>query len=143
MTNNNPRNWQHDAYDYLSIQEYEMNADHIEYFRSVLNEELDQLLTKAELTIAMLTKPHENEVDLIDKASSQANQAFNLRIRDRESILINKIKESLVKIDNNEFGICEACGEDISWGRLMARPMATKCIKCKENEEKEEFRKGQ
>lgn len=119
-----------------------MNTKNLEYFKSVLTDELDQLFARAGQTVSMLAKPQGNEAELIDRASSQAEQAFNLRIRDRESFLINKIKEALQRIEDNEFGVCELCGEDIFLGRLKARPVTTKCIKCKESEEKEELRRS-
>jgi len=58
-----------------------------------------------------------------------------LRIRDRESKLILKVKKALVRIEIGTFGICEACGEDISFDRLKARPVTTQCIDCKTKEE--------
>ncbi|MBW1973704.1 MAG: TraR/DksA C4-type zinc finger protein [Deltaproteobacteria bacterium] len=65
-----------------------------------------------------------------------------LRIKDRESKLINKIKDAIERIDNGTFGICEVCGEEISEKRLMARPMTTLCIKCKIKQEEEEKKRG-
>ena len=58
-----------------------------------------------------------------------------LRIRDREHKLIKKVKKALDRIDNETFGICEKCGDDISIKRLKARPVTTQCIECKTKEE--------
>ena len=58
-----------------------------------------------------------------------------LRIRDRESKLILKVKKALARIETGTFGICESCGEDISFDRLKARPVTTQCIDCKIKEE--------
>jgi DnaK suppressor protein len=58
-----------------------------------------------------------------------------LRIRDREAKLIKKIREALERIENDTYGICESCGEDISIKRLKARPVTTQCIDCKSKEE--------
>ncbi|HND33714.1 MAG TPA: TraR/DksA C4-type zinc finger protein, partial [Myxococcota bacterium] len=33
--------------------------------------------------------------------------------------------------DDGEYGICVACGDEISEKRLIARPVATHCIDCK------------
>jgi DnaK suppressor protein len=68
-----------------------------------------------------------------------ADRSFTLRIRDRESKLINKIKAALDRLEDGEFGECEMCGEDIGVARLRARPVTTYCISCKtklENQEK-------
>ena len=40
-------------------------------------------------------------------------------------------KQALERIDMGDFGICDACGEDISIPRLKARPVTTQCIECK------------
>jgi RNA polymerase-binding transcription factor DksA len=48
-----------------------------------------------------------------------------------KELLLGKIIQSLGKIEEGTFGICEACGEEISIERLRARPVATYCITCK------------
>jgi DnaK suppressor protein len=82
-----------------------------------------------------MTVPKENFPDPTDRASLEADRNFMLRIRDRESKLIKKIKKALDRIDNGTFGICEKCGEDIAPARLKARPVTTQCIECKTKEE--------
>ncbi len=55
---------------------------------------------------------------------------------------LDKINKALVKIDDGTFGVCEECGEEISVKRLEARPETTLCIKCKEDQEREERTMG-
>lgn len=76
--------------------------------------------------------------DEIDLASSETDQSMNLRLRDRERILLKKIERTLEKIEEGEFGICESCGEEISVKRLEARPVTDLCIRCKEEQERVE-----
>jgi RNA polymerase-binding transcription factor len=76
--------------------------------------------------------------DEVDLASSETGHAMNMRLRDRELILLKKIDKTLKKIDEGEFGICTRCGEDIAAKRLEARPVAEMCINCKEELEKVE-----
>ena len=57
--------------------------------------------------------------------------AFELRTRDRERKLINKIAISIEQIKQDEYGWCESCGDEIGIKRLEARPTATHCIHCK------------
>lgn len=76
--------------------------------------------------------------DEIDLASSEADQSLNLRLRDRERVLLKKIERTLEKIEQGEFGICETCGEEISVKRLEARPVTDLCIRCKEEQERVE-----
>ena len=60
------------------------------------------------------------------------------RLRDREKFLLKKIDDALARIENATFGICEICEEEISIKRLEARPVTTMCIRCKEEQEKQE-----
>lgn len=76
--------------------------------------------------------------DPTDRASLESDRNLTLRIRDRERKLRNKIEDALARIDEDRFGICEVCGEDISMSRLEARPVTTHCINCKESQEEDE-----
>ena len=76
--------------------------------------------------------------DEVDLASSEADQSINLRLRDRERVLLRKIEKALKKIESGEYGVCESCGEDIETKRLEARPVADLCIRCKEEQEQQE-----
>lgn len=108
-----------------------MEKDRMDFFRSLLNERLRALLVEANETLGDLTGEKENLADAIDLASMESNRDFQLRIRDRERILIHKIKEALQRIDDGDYGYCVSCGNEIAEKRLLARPVATHCIDCK------------
>jgi DnaK suppressor protein len=108
-----------------------MEKDRLEFFRQLLNERLRALLSEAGATLHGLTDDKENLADALDLASMESNRDFQLRIRDRERVLIHKVREALQRIDDGEYGICVSCGEEISEKRLIARPVATHCIDCK------------
>ncbi len=112
-----------------------MKKKDIEYFQEFLTRRLNELLSHADDTVSGMTAPKENFPDPTDRASLEADRNFMLRIRDRENKLIKKIKKALDRIDNETFGICEKCGEDIGLKRLKARPVTTQCIDCKTKEE--------
>ena len=61
---------------------------------------------------------------------------FTLRMLDRENKLIIKIKKVLGKIEDQTFGICEVCGEEIDSERLRLRPVTELCIGCKTYQER-------
>lgn len=115
-----------------------MNQDKLEYFRQILHEEMRTLLGEAGKTVSEMTAENANFPDPTDRATQESDRSFELRIRDRERRLINKIQEALERIDQGEFGNCELCGEEISEGRLKARPVTTLCIDCKIEEERKE-----
>lgn len=113
-----------------------------EYFKKLLNDRLDELLTEANKTVSGMTLHKENLPDPADRASLESDRNFTLRIRDRERKLIGKIKEALERIENGTYGICEECGEEISEARLKARPVTTLCIDCKKKQELDEKVRG-
>jgi DnaK suppressor protein len=117
------------------LKGFAMKKKDIEYFKDLLERRLQELLSQADDTVSGMTAPKENFPDPTDRASLESDRNFMLRIRDRESKLIKKIKKALERIDNGTFGICETCGEDISIKRLKARPVTTQCIDCKTKEE--------
>jgi DnaK suppressor protein len=53
---------------------------------------------------------------------------------------LKKIDVALKKIEEETYGECESCGEQIGFARLMARPVAQLCIDCKTAQENEERR---
>jgi len=116
------------------------DAEKLEYFRNILLEEMKALRGEADKTVTEMTADSSNFPDPTDRATQESDRNFELRIRDRERKLINKIKDALERIDNGEFGICEECGEEISDARLKARPVTTLCINCKIDEEQKEKR---
>ena len=87
-----------------------------------------------------LANPNGQEAfpDVSDQASAEAEQNFLMRIREREQRLIKKIDEALARMDQDIYGICERCEEEIPYPRLKARPVTTLCIDCKTREEQEE-----
>jgi len=112
-----------------------MEKKDIEYFREFLQNRLEVLLDHADDTVSGMISPKGNFPDPADRASLETGRNFMLRIRDRERKLAGKIRKALSRIENDTFGICEKCGEDISFKRLEARPVTTQCIDCKTKEE--------
>lgn len=74
--------------------------------------------------------------DEVDAFTQEKAQQMSLRLRSRSSVYLKKVKYALHKIHSGTFGTCEDCGGEISEARLMARPTATLCIYCKEDEER-------
>lgn len=80
--------------------------------------------------------------DEMDLASSEYIQSFEFRLRGREKSLLTKLDHALKKIEDGSFGVCEICDEPIGKKRLEARPETSLCIKCKEDQEREERTMG-
>jgi DnaK suppressor protein len=112
-----------------------MKKKDLAFFKKHLEQRMQELLSQADDTVSGMTITNENFPDPTDRASLEADRNFLLRIRDRESKLIKKIRQALERIENGTYGICESCGEEISVKRLKARPVTTQCIECKAKEE--------
>lgn len=115
-----------------------MTAAELEHFRTLLTDQLSRLLSQANQAAVELAATDSRAIETIDRASAHADQEMKLRIKSRESRLINKVRLALDRIDRGIYGFCEICEEPISIERLAARPVTTKCIQCKEMEERME-----
>ena len=117
-----------------------MNAKMKEYFRQKLENWKSELLKESSQTINNLQTENEAKPDITDRASEEIDRTFELRTRDRERKLINKIDAALRRIGDGSYGYCEETGEPIGLKRLEARPVATLSLEAQEMHEKAEKR---
>lgn len=111
-------------------EEY-MNDEQVAHFRKILNNWKAQLMAEVDRTVHHMQDDAANFPDPNDRATQEEEFTLELRTRDRERKLIKKIEESLVDVENGDYGYCESCGVEIGIRRLEARPTATLCIDCK------------
>ena len=119
-------------------EEY-MNPMQISYFKMKLENWREELLAESRDTLNHLKEENWNEPDLNDRASVETETTIELRTRDRYRKLIDKIENTMARIDQGDYGYCEDTGEEIGIKRLEARPVATLCIEAQmrhENYEK-------
>jgi DnaK suppressor protein len=115
-----------------------MNAQQIEYFRIRLMTWRDQLLRESNDIITQLQEEPQPESDLVDCAANETDRDIELRAKDRERKLINKIEQALRRIDEGSYGFCDETGEPIGVRRLEARPIATLSLEAQERHERRE-----
>lgn len=114
-----------------------MRKRELEKFKKLLMERKKTIMDAAESTREQgLGFEQADLPDEVDLASTETGQSLNLRLMDRELVLLKKIDKTLKKIDEGEFGVCERCGEEIGVKRLEARPVTDLCIRCKEEQER-------
>ena len=119
-----------------------MSAAMKKHFNAVLIDWREHLKEEMQKTFDHLKNKGESYADPIDRASQEEEFAFELRTRDRERKLINKIAASIEQIKQDDYGYCYACGIEIGVKRLEARPTATHCIDCKTLDEIKEKQLG-
>ena len=107
--------------------------------RRVLEDE-QRRLSRTSQNALSYSMNHERNIgrDSIDESMEEEIFSTEMRLHDREKFLLNKVNKQLLRLDSNEIDVCEECGESISFRRLMARPVSTLCIDCKEQAEREE-----
>jgi DnaK suppressor protein len=68
--------------------------------------------------------------DIGDEAANIYNKQVLLSLNENERIRLQEVDESLDRIENGTYGICEECGGPISLKRLEVRPVAKYCVPC-------------
>ena len=104
-----------------------------------LRERRRHLLNEVNLRLNKFSRSHECWVnDTAEIASNIMEDNTVMLIAQGEAREINQIDNTLKKIEEDKYGVCDCCGGDINKHRLMAIPFAILCIKCKEDEERDE-----
>ena len=128
-------------YNAATDEEY-MNPEQEEHFRGILLAWKQSLMEEVDRTVHHMQDDATNFPDPNDRATQESEFSLELRTRDRERKLIKKIDEAIDRLDEHDYGFCEACGVEIGIRRLEARPTATLCIDCKTLDEIREKQRG-
>lgn len=115
-------------------EEY-MNEKQLQHFRSILVAWKKSLMEEVDRTVDHMKEDATNFSDPADRATQEEEFALELRARDRERKLIRKIEKTIARLDENDYGYCDACGIEIGLQRLEVRPTAELCIDCKTTQE--------
>jgi DnaK suppressor protein len=70
--------------------------------------------------------------DVADQAFSSTIEELQISIHNNELDEYNRILKAIEMINNNRYGICIDCDQDISPKRLERFPNATRCLPCQE-----------
>ncbi|MEK6579227.1 MAG: TraR/DksA family transcriptional regulator [Bdellovibrionota bacterium] len=116
-----------------------MNKERLKKFKRIFEEQKRSILFNDRIVREDFGVCADDRYDEIDQATTDAEQAMRMRLRNRETLYIKKVEEALARIEEGTFGECDSCGEDIELKRLEARPTATLCVGCKEDQEKREM----
>ena len=109
--------------------------------KSKLNEVKDKLLAERDLLIEKL-KGNDLSVDdaetpdPVDLAVRNYSKNVMLAVSENESKQLTLIDEALVRIGDEEYGVCQNCQKEINPKRLAAIPWARYCLECQELLEK-------
>jgi DnaK suppressor protein len=138
VNSNAPKNMSLTEDDIVKMPESEyMNQVQLDFFKNELLLREREILKNAEKTMHEFREQETNYVaDPSDRATIEEEHALELRTRDRERKLLQKIRKALYLIETGEYGFCEDTGEPIGLKRLIARPTATLTVEAQERREK-------
>lgn len=115
-----------------------MRKDQIRKFKKIFENQRQSILFNDKVVREDFIVCNDDRYDEVDQATTDIEQSMRMRLRNRENLYLKKVDEALRRIESGEFGLCEECGLDIEIKRLEARPTATLCVACKEEEERRE-----
>lgn len=116
-----------------------MRRVELKRYRSILNTQLSVLIGHGDSSLQHLRADEaEEQADPVDRGALEGERGQELRLRDRDRKLIDKIQHALRRLEEGRFDVCESCGGRIAPARLKARPVTTLCIDCKTDAEKRE-----
>jgi DnaK suppressor protein len=110
----------------------------VKKFKKIFEQQKNEIQSKSSIIREAFSVSADDRFDEIDQASTDIEQSMRMRLVNRETLYIKKLDEAMRRIEEGTFGECSDCGEDIELRRLQARPTATLCVGCKEEQEKRE-----
>ena len=113
-----------------------MSKRQLQFFRGRIEQMREDIGEGVERTMASMQEEAGAIPDDNDRASKESEFAVELRQRDRDRRLLAKISRALEGIETGNFGYCDECGDPIGVARLLARPVASLCIECKDLQER-------
>lgn len=73
--------------------------------------------------------------DESEAVSHNISSHISIHLHERDRLALLQIERALGRISSGIYGQCESCTEQIGLRRLQARPFATLCISCMEDQE--------
>ena len=84
-------------------------------------------------TIETKTKIVDLDQQLIGRLSrmdSIIDKEMSVAKLERQKLRLNQLEEALKNLENEDFGVCIDCGEDIEFQRIKSNPEVKKCFDC-------------
>ena len=109
--------------------------------RKVLNEDEIRLMEEiimAEQGLADLINDSGDGAgdDQADAGSKTFEREHEMSMVNNARDMLEQVRQSLARIDDRSYGVCDGCGQGIGKLRLQAFPRATLCMSCKVAEER-------
>ncbi len=106
-------------------------------FKERLEELRDEVSERIRARAHSARVDEEDLIEEMDQANRATEEAFNMRLLDKEVKLLREIDYALKKFEDGSYGICEGTDEPIERRRLEARPWTRYSVAYKEQLERE------
>ena len=100
-----------------------------------LREDLESLAAASKHS-AQVVELDQSRVGRLSRMDAMQAQAMAQASGRRREIMLQKIAAALRRLDDNEYGLCQACDEPINPKRLELDPTAVLCVECAEKAER-------
>jgi DnaK suppressor protein len=110
-----------------------MDKKRLDYYKKKLLARREELMkTIARTQEEGRTADEDPTVDLADKAANSYTKEFLFGMTSTDRSQLNLIDAALKRIQEDEYGVCANCQEEMQQKRLEAVPWAKHCISCQE-----------
>ncbi|MGI9318011.1 MAG: TraR/DksA family transcriptional regulator [bacterium] len=115
-----------------------LGTEQLEQLRTELNNRLNTLEKNVHARVTGVNaagEPERGGTDRGDESNRELERDLELTNADRETYEIQLVQGAIQRIEQNEFGICLDCSEEINESRLLANPIAKRCLDCQTKHE--------
>ena len=118
----------------------QMNRDRYSELKSILEERRREIMEQVQGKIRDVrsegaNNPNQGVLDAVESSEADIQDDIEFALIQMKSETLSKIEEALHRLEENTFGYCFECGEEISERRLRALPFAVRCKDCEEARE--------
>lgn len=107
----------------------QQDIDKIKSILLNMQDELESLNSTSQSSTATVVLD-QNSVGRLSRMDALQGQQMALETQRRRQLQLTQVKAALMRIENNDYGYCAVCDEEIIIGRLLINPIATRCINC-------------
>jgi len=105
--------------------------------KKMLNKMKEQILQEAKEEMKKFQTGEKRQIaeavmDDADLSAIDISEDISLKKLSTHRDILKKIEEALQKLEDNTYGICEMCGDEIPEERLKILPFAIYCRDCQE-----------
>ena len=118
----------------------QMNRDRYAELKRILEERRREILSAVHEKIRDVrtegaNSPAHGVLDAAESSEADIQDDIEFALIQMKSETLNKINDALMRLEQDNYGNCFECGEEISERRLRALPFAVRCKDCEEARE--------